>query len=105
MGIWKLCQVVRQGTLILGIDFQICYVDPMTETFLNGKITVTSLAAPTPEDKRKLRKLSSDEHTALLTEAIERGASSGISDKTVDDIWNSARVKAETVRKKSEYAL
>ena len=77
----------------------------MTEIFLNGKITLTSLAAPTPDDLRKLRKLSKNERSALLAEALERASKSGISEKTVDDIWNSALEKASELKKKSEYAI
>ena len=77
----------------------------MSETFLNGKITVTSLAAPTPEDLVKLRELSKKERNTLLSEAIERGVNSGISTKTVDEIWDSARQKAKTIQENKDYAL
>ncbi len=77
----------------------------MSETFLNGKITVTSLAAPTPEDIAKLRALSKEEHNALLSEAIERGQNSGISSKTVDEIWDSALQRAKKLQENSEHAL
>ena len=77
----------------------------MTETFLNGKITVTSLAAPTPEDIKALRMLSKEEHKALLAEAIERGEKSGISDKTVEEVWASARIKAQKIKEKQRYAV
>ncbi|MCP4185071.1 MAG: hypothetical protein GY761_17460 [Hyphomicrobiales bacterium] len=77
----------------------------MSETYLNGKISVTSLAAPTPEDIKKLRTLSTDDHKALLVEALMRGEESGISNKTVDDIWDSARQKAQKIKENQEYAL
>jgi len=77
----------------------------MSDTFLNGKITVTSLAAPTPEDFAKLRALTKKERKALLSEAIEHGVNSGISRKSVDEIWESARQKAKTTQENKDYAL
>jgi hypothetical protein len=77
----------------------------MSETFLNGKITVSSLAAPTPEDLVKLCALSKDERIALLSEAIERGNSSRISTKSVDEIWDSALRNAKKLQENSEHAL
>ncbi|MCW2305769.1 hypothetical protein [Rhodobium gokarnense] len=66
----------------------------MTETFLNGRITVSSLAAPTAADLEKLRALSEEDRKALIAEAIERGAKSPPSGKTADQIFESARAKA-----------
>lgn len=77
----------------------------MTETYLNGKITLTSLAAPTSEDLKKLQALSEEDRLALLNEALERGRNSGVSDKTVDEIWDSALLKAKAIKEKSQYAL
>jgi len=77
----------------------------MSKTFLNGKISVTSLAAPTPQDLAKLRALSREERSALLSEAIERGENSGISSKSVDDIWDSALLKAKKLQEKAGHAL
>ncbi len=77
----------------------------MTETYLDGKITVTSLAAPTAEDIKKLQALSEEDRLALLNEALERGRNSPVSDKTIDEIWDSALLKAKAKKEKSQYAL
>jgi hypothetical protein len=77
----------------------------MSETFLNGKITVTPLAAPTSEDFAKQRALYSKERSTLLSEAIERGLYSGVSTKTVDEIWDSARQKAKAIQENKDYSL
>lgn len=57
----------------------------MTETFLDGKLTVTSLAAPTAEDNEKLDRLTKAEREQVLFEALERGRKSGVSSKSVDE--------------------
>lgn len=77
----------------------------MTATYLNGKITVTSLAAPTAEDIKKLQALSEEDRLALLNEALERGRNSPISDKTVDEIWDLALIKAKAEKEKPKYAV
>jgi len=77
----------------------------MSETYLNGKITVTSLAAPTVEDMKKVRALSESDRRALLDEALERARNSALSDKTVDEIWDSALKKARALKKIPQYAL
>ncbi len=77
----------------------------MSETYLDGKINITSLAAPTPDGIKKLRTLSAEDHRALLVEALKRGEESGISDKTVDEIWDSARQRAQKIKENQEYAL
>ena len=77
----------------------------MTETYLNGKITVTSLAAPTANDIEKLQALSKEDRDALLNEALEHGRNSGVSDKTVDEIWDSALLKAKKNLRKIQYAI
>jgi len=41
----------------------------MSEKYLNGKISITSLAAPTPEGVVKLRTLSKGERNVLLSKA------------------------------------
>ena len=66
----------------------------MSETYLNGKITVTSLAAPNDEDIAKIRALSPEEHRAMIRESLLVGENSGISDRTVDEIYESAVRKA-----------
>ena len=77
----------------------------MAETYLNGKITLTSLAAPTAGDMAKVRELSDDDRKALAQEALERGRNSPISDATVDDVWNDALAEARTITDKPVYAL
>ncbi len=65
----------------------------MTETFLNGRLTVTSLAAPTDEDNAKLDALTSDERHQVLAEAIEHGRASGISDRDPREAFKLARAR------------
>jgi len=77
----------------------------MTETYINGKITVTSLSAPTAEDVRILRALSDEDRRVLIDEALERGQNSPVSDKTVKDIWDSALLKAKEKKGKPQYAI
>ncbi len=57
----------------------------MTETFLNGKITVTSLAAPTSNNIKILQTLSEEDRRTLLNEALERGHNGSVGGQTVDD--------------------
>jgi len=66
----------------------------MAQTYLNGRITLSSLAAPTESDKEKLAMLSEADRKALLLEAIERGKSSGVSADSLDEILQSALNKA-----------
>lgn len=73
----------------------------MNETYLNGRISVTSLAAPRDEDLKKIQALSEEDKLALLREALERGENSGFSDKSVDEIWDSALLKAKAKKEKS----
>jgi hypothetical protein len=77
----------------------------MTDTYLNGKITLESLAAPTTEDIEKLQALSEKDRLALLNEALERGRNSPLSNKTVDEIWDSALFKAKGKSQKSQNAV
>ena len=77
----------------------------MTETYLNGKTTVTSLATPTAEDMEKLQALSEEDRLALLNEALELGRNSPLSNKTVDEIWDSALLKAKGKLQKSQNAV
>lgn len=65
----------------------------MTNSYLNGKVTVTSLAAPTSEDIRVLNALSDDERTTLLGEHLERSEQSGLSDRSPEEIRD--ELKAE----------
>ena len=77
----------------------------MSETYLNGKITVTSLAVPTDEDVAKIHALSDEERKAMICEALERAENSGISNRTVDEIFESAVQKARKLKANQEYAL
>jgi hypothetical protein len=72
----------------------------MTQTYLNGRITLSSLAAPTDEDLRVLNSLSDEEKAAVLSEALERAENSGPSTRSPEEIWNAAkaRVAAMTVK-------
>ena len=74
----------------------------MTETFLDGKLTVTSLAAPTAEDNEKLNRLTKEEREQVLFEALERGRKSGISTMTREEIWQAALEKAKSKQQSSE---
>jgi len=77
----------------------------MTDTYLNGKITVTSLAAPTADDLDKIQALSQEDRQALLDEALALGRNAQLSNKTVDEIWDSALRKAKVMKDKRQNAL
>ena len=77
----------------------------MTETYLNGKITVTSLAAPTVDDLEKIQALSQEDRQALLDEALALGRNAQLSNKTVDEIWDSALKKAKAMKDNPQHAL
>ncbi len=77
----------------------------MTETYLNGKITVTSLAAPTADDMGKIQALSQEYRQALLDEALALGHSGPLGNKTVDEIWDSALQKAKARKENPQHAL
>lgn len=51
-------------------------------------------AAPSEEDIRRWQALPEDEQKKRLQKAIEDGFNSGISNRTVDEIWESAKAKA-----------
>jgi len=77
----------------------------MTETYLNGKITVTSLATPTVHDLEKICALSQEDRQALLDEALALGRSGPLGNKTVDEIWDSALRKAKAIKENRQHAL
>lgn len=77
----------------------------MAETYLNGKITVTSLATPTADDMQKIKALSPQERRAMLEEELERGRNSPVVDTTVDEIWDMALTEYRAQKNKSEHAL
>jgi hypothetical protein len=66
----------------------------MSHTYLNGKITVTSLAAPTEEDIANLKQLSDAERKQLLDEHLSSPACNTPSNATMDEIWERALKKA-----------
>lgn len=77
------------------------------QTYLNGKISVTSLATPTVEDMKKIMALSEAERSEMVREAVERGKNSPLSDETFDEIWHAALEKARQIKasEKPEYAV
>ena len=77
----------------------------MAETYLHGRITITSLAAPTQEDVAKIRALSSEDRRTMLNEALERGEQSGLSSKSIEDIWEEAKQQAKATKQKPDYAV
>lgn len=62
-----------------------------TKTTDIDRIKITSWAAPTPEDADILEGLSDRQYRALLQREIQKGIDSGVSDKTMHDIWKEAR--------------
>lgn len=77
----------------------------MSKTFLDGKITVTSLATPTDEDMAKINALTPEENQAMIAEALDQATKSGISDRTVDEIFESAVKRAREIQLKQKHAL
>lgn len=77
------------------------------QTYLNGKITVTSLATPSVEDMKKIMALSDAERLELVREAVERGRNSPLSEETIDDIWHAALEEARLMKasEKPKYAI
>jgi hypothetical protein len=55
---------------------------------------ISSFAAPTAEDIAIFDSLTPEEKRALLREEIDKGFSSGLSDRSVDQIVAAARAKA-----------
>lgn len=60
-------------------------------------VKISSFAAPTEDDIAVWNALSDDEKRAMLDHEIEKGAASGISDKSMDDIWHEALKRAGQV--------
>jgi len=77
----------------------------MSRTFLNGKLTVSSLAVPTEDDVAAIRNLSDADYRQFRNEALDRAANSGISNKTVDEIFESAIKKARQIQLEQEHVL
>ena len=66
----------------------------MSETYLNGKVVLSSLAVPTEADMAVWCALSRQEQQAVLVERGQRSHASGTSDRTLDDILVSALEEA-----------
>lgn len=77
----------------------------MTGTYLNGKITLSSVAAPTAEDLDKLDQLLEEERRALAAEILERGRVGSVSDVSLEDIWKQAIADANLRKQKPGYAV
>lgn len=74
------------------------------ETYLNGRVSLSSLSAPTEADLEVLAALSDEDRKALLDEALAAGEASGIGTRSVEDIFEAARQRARAM-KPSEHAL
>lgn len=75
----------------------------MSETYLNGRVTFTSLATPSEEDMRLMSNLTESERRQVLKEALEKGCASPLSTKSLQDIWEEA--KAANNNPKRRHAL
>ncbi len=53
-------------------------------------------AAPTEEDIAFLRTLSRTQHKALLDEHLKSAKGSGVTERTIDDLWNEALKRAQS---------
>lgn len=73
----------------------------MIQSFLNGRIKITSLAAPTEEDKRVLAALSDADRQLVIAEALERAEASGAGDRTPEEIWEAAKARAADMAAKN----
>lgn len=69
----------------------------MSETYLQGALVISSLAAPTAEDAAKLAALTPAQRRAVLAEALEAGRTSGISTRSAEDILAAAKARAAQV--------
>ena len=61
-------------------------------------MSISSFAAPTEQDIAVFDALSDDEKRALLHSQLDLAKASGISDRTVDDIWQEALKRAGRVQ-------
>ncbi|WP_162901723.1 hypothetical protein [Breoghania sp. L-A4] len=68
----------------------------MSKTLHIDDIEISSFAAPTANDIAVFDSLNDEQYQALLVREIEKGLQSGISDATMEDVWQRAlrRVKA-----------
>ena len=77
----------------------------MSQTYLNGKLTISSLAAPTAADIEAMSIMSDQERSAILGEALERGRKSPVGERTVDEIWDRSLARATAIKAKRANAL
>lgn len=83
------------------VPSEIVYSSSMTQTYLNGRVSISSLAAPTEDDLRVLKSLSDEDKAALLAEALKRAEASGPAERTPEDIWNAAKARVEAMTVKN----
>ena len=69
----------------------------MNETYLNGKVAFSSLAAPTEADLARWLSLSEEAQEAIRVERADRAYANWISHRSLDDILASALKKAEKI--------
>ena len=72
----------------------------MSQTVLPD-VKISSFAAPTDDDIAVWETLTDDEKRALLHHELDLAKASGISDKTMDDIWHEALRRAGQVPDRS----
>ncbi len=77
----------------------------MSKTYLNGKLTLTSLAAPTSDDVAKIRALSNNQYKQFQAEVRDQAHNSPVTDITVDEIWEAALKEARKIKSTQQYAL
>jgi hypothetical protein len=65
-------------------------------------IKISSWAAPTAEDEAILEGLTDEQYRALLRREIRKGFDSGISSKTMDDVWQEALRKVKATARASD---
>jgi len=68
---------------------------PETEATELNAIQISSWAAPTRQDMAILESLTDRQYQALLKREIQKGFESGVSVRTMDDVWNEAVRRAK----------
>lgn len=78
----------------------------MKNDFLNGKISLTSISTPTEDEMKLIGKLTDKEKSILLDQILKKAQNSPLSNKSIDDIWQTALTKAELRSdKQSKHAI
>lgn len=77
----------------------------MSRTFLNGRLTISSLAVPTEDDLAAIQDLSHLDYEQFRTEVAEHRRNSPISDRSMDEIFEAALVKSQKIKQKQKYAV